>query len=39
MHEIGELIIYPGHGICRVDDIDEKNIAGETKTYYIVFRK
>lgn len=34
MFKIGDLLIYPGHGICRVDNISEKTYAGITKKYY-----
>jgi CarD family transcriptional regulator len=36
MFNIGELVIYSGQGICRVDDICEKTYAGQTKTYYVL---
>lgn len=36
MHNIGELIIYSGHGICRIDNICEKTFAGRKKTYYVL---
>ena len=31
MYNIGDLMIYSAHGICRVDDICEKTISGITK--------
>ncbi|AZK45665.1 CarD family transcriptional regulator [Paenibacillus lentus] len=34
MFEVGNLIIYSGHGICRIDGISEKEIAGVTRCYY-----
>src|SRR5881227_3599734 len=36
MFKTGDLIIYSGHGICRVDDICDKTYAGITKTYYVL---
>ncbi|MEH7275531.1 CarD family transcriptional regulator [Neobacillus vireti] len=36
MFKIGDLIVYSGHGICRVDDISDKTYAGITKTYYVL---
>ncbi|WP_037985612.1 CarD family transcriptional regulator [Thalassobacillus devorans] len=36
MYNIGELIIYSSHGICRVDDICNKTISGTTKSYYVL---
>jgi len=34
MFNIGELIIYSAHGICRVDDICEQKIGGKKRNYY-----
>lgn len=36
MFSIGDLIIYSGHGICKVDDITDKTYAGITRTYYVL---
>ncbi|MCU9612668.1 CarD family transcriptional regulator [Caldibacillus lycopersici] len=36
MLKIGDLIIYAGHGICRIDEICDKTYAGITKTYYVL---
>ncbi|WP_235824888.1 CarD family transcriptional regulator [Bacillus salipaludis] len=36
MFNIGDLIIYSGHGICRVDNICEKTVSGITRTYYVL---
>jgi CarD family transcriptional regulator len=36
MFNVGDLIIYSGHGICKVDDICEKSYAGITKNYYVL---
>ncbi|WP_042355690.1 CarD family transcriptional regulator [Bacillus rubiinfantis] len=36
MFTIGDLIIYSGHGICKVDDICNKTIAGTTRAYYVL---
>jgi CarD family transcriptional regulator len=36
MFKVGDLIIYSGQGICRIEDICEKTILGETKDYYIL---
>lgn len=36
MFKVGELIIYSGHGICRIDDICEKTFNGITKKYYVL---
>lgn len=34
MYNVGDLVVYSSHGICRVDDICEKTLLGETKKYY-----
>lgn len=36
MHKIGDLIIYSAHGVCVIDDICEKTVLGETKSYYVL---
>jgi CarD family transcriptional regulator len=36
MFDIGDVIIYSEHGLCQIDDICEKTIAGVTRTYYIL---
>jgi CarD family transcriptional regulator len=36
MFEIGDVIIYSEHGLCQIDDICDKTIAGVTRTYYIM---
>ncbi len=36
MFNVGDLIIYSGHGICKVDDICEKSYSGITKNYYVL---
>lgn len=36
MFNIGDLIIYSAHGICKIDDICEKTVLGITRTYYIL---
>lgn len=36
MFEVGDLIVYATHGICRVDDISEMTFYDMTKTYYIL---
>jgi len=34
MFNIGDLVIYSAHGICKIDDICEKTVSGMTRTYY-----
>jgi CarD family transcriptional regulator len=36
VYNIGDLIIYSAHGICKIDDICEKNISGSTRMYYVL---
>ncbi len=36
MFEIGDVIVYSAHGLCRIDDICERTLAGETRTYYVM---
>lgn len=36
MFNIGDLIIYSGHGICQIDEICDKSIIGVTKKYYVL---
>ncbi|MGM0901187.1 MAG: CarD family transcriptional regulator [Bacillota bacterium] len=36
MFNIGDLIIYSGHGTCQIDDICEKTISGITRDYYVL---
>lgn len=37
MLEIGELVIYSGHGICRIKDIVDRTISGKTRKYYVLY--
>ncbi|MBA9028747.1 MULTISPECIES: CarD family transcriptional regulator [Bacillaceae] len=36
MFNIGDLIIYSAHGICKIDDICEKTVSGITRPYYVL---
>ncbi|MFC4559413.1 CarD family transcriptional regulator [Virgibacillus kekensis] len=36
MFNIGDLIIYSTHGICKIDDICDKTVSGVTRTYYVL---
>ncbi|MCK8816236.1 CarD family transcriptional regulator [Natroniella sulfidigena] len=36
MFEIGDKIVYPNHGAGTIVDVEEKEILGETKQYYIM---
>lgn len=34
MFNVGDLIVYSGHGVCKVDGISEKTMSDVTKHYY-----
>lgn len=34
LFKTGDLIIYSTHGVCRIDNISDMTVAGETKSYY-----
>src|SRR5690606_18113128 len=36
MFQIGDLIIYSTHGLCKIEKICEKTLFGATRTYYVV---
>lgn len=36
MFNVGDKIVYPMHGAGTIDAIEEKNILGETQSYYIL---
>ncbi|WP_079504331.1 CarD family transcriptional regulator [Mesobacillus jeotgali] len=36
MFNIGDLVIYSAHGICKIDDICEKTVLGVTRPYYVL---
>src|SRR3954447_18247998 len=36
MFEIGDLIIYSAHGICKIEDICERTVSGVTRSYYVL---
>lgn len=36
MFDIGDLIIYSSHGICKIDDICDKTVSGVTRKYYVL---
>lgn len=36
MYRVGDHVFYPMHGAGKVKAIEEKEIAGETKQYYII---
>ena len=36
MFDVGDKVVYPMHGAGMVEGIEEKQILGETRSYYIV---
>ena len=36
MFKVNDKIIYQGKGVCTVSSIEERNLNGETKLYYIL---
>lgn len=34
MYNVGDLIIYSSHGVCRIDEVSVKTILGVSKYYY-----
>ena len=36
MFNVGDKIVYPMHGAGTIDAIEEKNILGETQSYYVL---
>lgn len=37
MFNIGDLIIYSTHGVCRIDDICKKSFSNVTREYYVLY--
>ena len=36
MYQVGDLVVYPSQGVCRVIDHREMEIAGVVKQYYVL---
>ena len=36
MFNIGDVIIYSAHGLCKIDNICEKTFSDVTRTYYVL---
>ncbi|GGA74504.1 CarD family transcriptional regulator [Ornithinibacillus halotolerans] len=34
MFKVGELIVHEEHGVCKIDDICDKEFGGKIRTYY-----
>lgn len=36
MFEVGDLAVYPAHGVGRIESIEIREISGETQSFYIM---
>ena len=36
MFKIGDLVVYPAHGVGKIESIETRNIAGKKQDYYIM---
>ena len=36
MFKIGDLVVYPAHGVGKIESIETRNIAGKKQEYYIM---
>lgn len=36
MFKVGDLAVYPAHGVGRIVSIEERNISGEKKIFYVL---
>ncbi len=36
MFKVGDHVVYPYHGAGTIEDIEEKNVLGETRSYYVL---
>lgn len=36
MYKVNENVIYPGTGVCRIEDIKTQDFGGEKKEYYVL---
>jgi len=36
MFDIGDVIVYSEHGLCQIDEICDKTIAGVSRKYYVL---
>jgi CarD family transcriptional regulator len=36
MFEVGEVAVYPGHGVGRIESIEEKEFSGTKQSFYII---
>ena len=36
MYQAGDFVVYGIHGVCRIQEIQENNVCGQKKTYYVL---
>jgi len=36
MFEVGEVAVYPGHGVGKIESIEEKEFSGMKQAFYII---
>lgn len=36
MFEVGKVAVYPGHGVGRIESIEEKEFSGQKQSFYIM---
>ena len=36
MFEVGEVAVYPGHGVGKIESIEEKEFSGTKQSFYII---
>lgn len=36
MFKVGELAVYPAHGVGRIEAIESKEVSGDTQSFYIM---
>ena len=36
MFEVGEVAVYPGHGVGRIESIEEREFSGTKQAFYVM---
>lgn len=36
MYEVGEVAVYPGHGVGKIESIEEKEFSGTKQAFYVM---
>jgi len=36
MYEVGESVVYPGHGVCKIKDIVERRVSDVNKKFFML---